>query len=113
MIKDPEKYQRDVDFERLAYGEDYDTIKELMRQGDPNNEVCGKLKVLKSLLGIHRAKKEKVIHSDINKKLFSILNVATDLYCFTLDTPIFLFYQKYGYIGKLLEEREVLLQSVW
>ena len=72
--KDIEKYQRDSDFEKFAFGEDYETIKEHINTGN-DHLICGKLKVLKSLLGVWKKKGSKVLLFSQSTKNMDILEL--------------------------------------
>eukprot|EP01119_Soliformovum_irregulare_P008033 TRINITY_DN2078_c1_g1_i1.p1 TRINITY_DN2078_c1_g1~~TRINITY_DN2078_c1_g1_i1.p1 ORF type:complete len:1009 (+),score=338.19 TRINITY_DN2078_c1_g1_i1:106-3027(+) len=57
---DSEKYQRDVDFEKLAFGPDAERIRNLIN-ANKLEDICGKMLVLKSLLTMWKAKGSKVL----------------------------------------------------
>jgi SNF2 family DNA or RNA helicase len=72
--KDIEKYERELQFEKFAYGEDFDSIKENISTGN-DQLICGKLKVLKSLLGVWKKKGSKVLLFSQSTKNMDILEL--------------------------------------
>lgn len=70
--KDPEKFTRDMEFEKLALGPDYDMVKNCVKSGQ-HDLLCGKLRVLKSLLPIFKKKYGKVLLFSSSTKMLDIL----------------------------------------
>ena len=72
--KNIEKYKRDLEFEQLAFGEKFEEIKEWIKQGK-DEIICGKLKVLKSLLPVWRKKGNKVLLFSMSTKNLDLLEL--------------------------------------
>jgi SNF2 family DNA or RNA helicase len=70
--EDANKIKGDLKFAKLAFGEDVNIIKDAIKNGN-DTEICGKLRVLKSLLPIWREEGHKVLLFSYSTKMMDIL----------------------------------------
>lgn len=71
-VKDPVKFQREIEFCKLAFGDKFSEINNLLKTGQ-DTELCGKLNVLKTLLSTWKEKKSKVLLFSYSTKNMDIL----------------------------------------
>jgi SNF2 family DNA or RNA helicase len=72
-LQDEEKLKREKEYEKIAFGDKYEDIKVLLKNGT-DSELCGKLNVLKALLITWvKLKKSKVLLFSYSTKNMDIL----------------------------------------